>query len=112
MKTILAVTLRVLFCPLPSFGQAAISEFGHNPGLRSEKKIQASFVKLKPIARCPPMSPLHSPWSSRRVAEIPDELLESHVSDMLVVLEVVEAGDLLASNRDIIECQVQDLRIR
>ena len=30
---------------------------------------------------------------------------------MLVVLEVVEAGDLLAANRDIIECQVQDLRI-
>ncbi len=31
---------------------------------------------------------------------------------MLVVLEVVEAVDLLAANRDIIEGQVQDLRIR
>lgn len=52
------------------------------------------------------------PHLQSRAAQILVELFESHVSDMLVVLEVVEAGDLLASNRDIIECQVQDLRIR
>ena len=44
-------------------------------------------------------------------AEVVVYLLESDVSDMLVVFEVIEAGDLLAADRDVIECQVSDLRI-
>lgn len=49
MKMILAVALLVLFQTLPSFGQGAVSEVGHTPKLRGEKKIKASFVKLKPM---------------------------------------------------------------
>ena len=43
---------------------------------------------------------------------IPGDLPESNVSDMFVVFEMVEAVDLPAANRDIIERQIQDLRVR
>ena len=72
--------------------------------------LNLSAIQCK-WSQLPPISPLHSQWATRRAAEILCELLESHVSDMLVVLEVVQAGELLAANRNIIECQVQDLRI-
>ena len=39
------------------------------------------------------------------------DLLETDVSDMLVVLEMVQAADLFAANRDIIERQIQDLSV-
>ena len=50
-------------------------------------------------------------WLYTHAAEILGDLLESDVFNMLVVFEVIGAGDLLAANRDVIERQVPDLRI-
>ena len=49
MKMIVGLTLLVLFHAPPSSGKDAVAEVGHQPTLRKEKKIEASFVKLKPM---------------------------------------------------------------
>ena len=59
MRMIVGLTLILLFPTASVFGEDTLTEVGHKPRLKNEKKIKASFAKLAPmLAKLPDDSDL------------------------------------------------------